>query len=248
MSFQRRARESATLCRYVFDQNVTCIFFVHGLAGNNHSYWANVKNYLLYDDRLGSVDFFFWGYKSSKSVVIPKTLSIGSEERLSTIEELASALAYTIKATVNECGYTKVSLFAHSLGGIISLLACEKMVASGASQILSICVNATPLRPPLLAKIATSMQFGLNPQIRALANLKTFSLDMHRAVTFLVGKNIHVRYMHCIGDYLVKLYSEVPFSERVSCAGPHNWMENVKGYQDPTYSHVVRFVMQCACR
>jgi pimeloyl-ACP methyl ester carboxylesterase len=243
ISHERRMWSSQNLLASTRPGNSKCALFIHGLGGNNHNYWGPVQNFLTNDDRLSSLDVYFWMYRSSHRTVWPRAWRrLSEEERLPTIEAITAALQYLIIGLEQQFHYTDFALFGHSLGGIISLLATETLIKDQTAPISRLCLNATPHRPPLLARILRRCQFGLNPQIASLADRSLYAEKMRGALEYLAAQKVHVDYLSCIGDYIVDIYINLPFSSIGYLQAPHNWMHDLVDIRDRRYLELINFL------
>ena len=210
----RRISPSESFARYTIEGNKTCIFFVHGLNGDNDGYWGKMKDDLLYDERMRDVDFAFYGYQSTLALSLPRFTEISRSTKVPSVDDIVLSLISYVQAAVADERYCRISIFGHSLGGLVALLAAVKIVRAG-FPLRSVCVNATPLRPPLLAQIGSWLLGRLRPHLNALSKSQPKSGgSIYKSVQALSDEGVYVRYMHCIGDYLVKIYGEAPFSRR----------------------------------
>ena len=242
MTAPLRHEPAKTYNRYFRPGTRRCAFFIHGLGGNNTAqYWGRLIDLLPYDDDLVSSDFCFWGYKSSRYGAWPKLTQLSTSERLATIPDLAMTLRSDVERIVKEHNYSSILLFGHSLGGLLSLECCSQMRRSTQRDVVkSVCLNATPLKPNLLARVATSLFQDFNPQTQYLADLGQIETTLKTVAT--LRKRCDVTYIYCANDWLLQSYEKFGFTKTEGIQAPHTWMQSVKNRDDTNYKIISAYL------
>lgn len=230
---------------YVFEGNSFAVFIVHGLGGNSSKeYWGRLIDLLNYDHRLSCYDLYYLSYRSSKKLELPALWKISSHERLSSVEELAAALADEVSRICDRCGYQAVSFLGHSLGGLLSLEAAHIAVFKKSLPVVTVGLNATPLRPPFRCRAIYWLLMPLNPQVAYVTSLPAITETLERCLPSLAAAGVYTVYMQCVGDELVRRYQKQPFSVRLTMQGAHSWMRSIRNRDDSSYDQLLRFILR----
>jgi pimeloyl-ACP methyl ester carboxylesterase len=241
--FDHRVRiEADQSIGYFHPHNKRAVFLVHGLGGNNtEKYWGRLIELMNYDSRLKEHDFYYWRYKTSRWITWPPITRPSKKERISTVPEVALALADDLLSLTAERSYTAVSMIGHSLGGLISLLAGEILATGGRVPLRSICAMASPTRDIFWAWMANAIFQDMNPHIHFLAQSSEIRGVLEK-ITKLNAGNIHTSYMHFIGDGFLYTYRRHQFSEFIAMQGPHSWMPIVRDRDHTNYRLLTSYI------
>lgn len=218
----RALRRTAEYDLYRVDGNRRLCCIIHGLGGEKgRGYWADLARLMRYDTELGDIDVCFWGYASSRNPFANLLALFRRGRRVSTVPEVARALATCLEGLVDRYGYERVVLAGHSLGGAVAVLGAEQEVERHDSDITHICFMATPQSPPWVAT-AIAKVFRWNPQISWLGS-KDVDVLMSVSLARIRRSGIHATYIHYTRDEILPLAEEIEFDRRMACEAVHGW-------------------------
>ena len=207
------------------------VIFIHGLnGGHGKSYWSNIPDYLKYCSTTHSCDYLFWGYESNLHLLPNFLRKLRRLPYVSTVHDISkSLLGYLDAKSYNE-KYQKISVFGHSLGGLISVdFAFRYLQLFGNdSRLEKICMASSPTKPENMAKAHSLLGRKSNPHISFLSSTAELRRIYEDLVPFVMENGCSVTYLRAINDEIVvdpppHIFSSVPSSH----SGKHLWTSEV---------------------
>lgn len=149
------------------------VVLVHGFGSQPEGYWGKLHPLLINDGELwnAGVRFAFWGYPTAKWPQPPDVLrKILRWPTLPDIRSLGKLLWDDLTQSRYE-RFSRIALFGHSLGGLISqAAACQAVDRAASERLITVGLCATPTAGSGLADLASFMAkfWGGNVQLNSL--------------------------------------------------------------------------------